>query len=157
MAPELTYFRKEVPFAKRLALSQRIAGTHPDRIPIIVEPYRVTDPRLKRKKYLAPDDGTMGGVISTIQKELSPLNPASAICFYVNGAHRGDIPSNDNDVLTIVSNTFVQTRSYVKKSLPDYYNMILVPVTESTGSVYKRYKDDDGFLYLTYTAENTFG
>ena len=29
--------------------------------------------------------------------------------------------------------------------------------TATIGSVYDRYKDEDGFLYVTYSLENTFG
>ena len=31
------------------------------------------------------------------------------------------------------------------------------PVYELMGSVYEQHKDDDGFLYMSYTTENTFG
>lgn len=32
-----------------------------------------------------------------------------------------------------------------------------VPVGELMSKVYKEYKDDDGFLYVTYAGESTFG
>ena len=34
---------------------------------------------------------------------------------------------------------------------------ILVPLSMDIGEIYNTYKNDDGFLYITYTAENTFG
>ena len=34
---------------------------------------------------------------------------------------------------------------------------LLVPTSSSLGEVYKEHKNEDGFLYLTYCNENTFG
>lgn len=34
---------------------------------------------------------------------------------------------------------------------------ILVPNSISLNELYNRYKDQDGFLYITYSSENTFG
>ena len=31
------------------------------------------------------------------------------------------------------------------------------PVTEKMGNIYKKYKDNDGYLYINYAFENTFG
>jgi GABA(A) receptor-associated protein len=36
-------------------------------------------------------------------------------------------------------------------------NSILPKTSEHIGNLYKNHKDDDGFLYITYTSENTFG
>ncbi len=36
-------------------------------------------------------------------------------------------------------------------------NGILPPVTQQLHIVYDEHRDDDGFLYLHYSAENTFG
>lgn len=36
-------------------------------------------------------------------------------------------------------------------------NNILVPSNAMMSDLYRRYKSDDGFLYITYAAENTFG
>ena len=34
---------------------------------------------------------------------------------------------------------------------------ILIPSNQIMSSIYDSYKDDDGFLYILYTGENTFG
>lgn len=34
---------------------------------------------------------------------------------------------------------------------------ILPPVAQLMSSIYDEYKDEDGFLYMTYSGENTFG
>jgi GABA(A) receptor-associated protein len=36
-------------------------------------------------------------------------------------------------------------------------NGVLVPINMNINELYETYKNDDGFLYITYTAENTFG
>lgn len=38
-----------------------------------------------------------------------------------------------------------------------YYDNRLLEPNALLGTIYKRYKDPDGFLYITYTTENTFG
>lgn len=40
-------------------------------------------------------------------------------------------------------------------SLHNYF--IFFPYSASMGSVYAEHKDDDGFLYVAYSGENTFG
>lgn len=36
-------------------------------------------------------------------------------------------------------------------------NNTIVPFSLTMGEIYYRYKSSDGFLYITYTVENTFG
>lgn len=43
------------------------------------------------------------------------------------------------------------------KSLFIMINNHLVPSAKSLGVIYEDDKDEDGFLYMIYTAENTFG
>lgn len=39
-----------------------------------------------------------------------------------------------------------------------YINNSILPQTSAlVSTIYEEYKDDDGFLYLTYSGENTFG
>ena len=42
---------------------------------------------------------------------------------------------------------------FVKNHLGD----VLVPNSSNIQEIYDLYKNDDGFLYIVYTAENTFG
>lgn len=35
--------------------------------------------------------------------------------------------------------------------------VILAPISAALGDLYERYHDADGFLYVAYTLENTFG
>ena len=36
-------------------------------------------------------------------------------------------------------------------------NGVLPPANEQMSSIYDKYKDEDGFLYISYNGENTFG
>ena len=38
-----------------------------------------------------------------------------------------------------------------------FVNNVLPPTSSTIGSVYHEHKDADGFLYLSYAGENTFG
>jgi len=38
-----------------------------------------------------------------------------------------------------------------------FINNIMPPTNTDFESLYEKYKDDDGFLYVSYSAENTFG
>ena len=44
-----------------------------------------------------------------------------------------------------------------KQSVIIFINNILPVSSESIGSLYNQYKDNDGFLYITIRKENTFG
>ncbi|KAE8976419.1 hypothetical protein PR002_g25317 [Phytophthora rubi] len=92
-------FKKEHPFEKRQAESQRIRFKYSDRIPVICEKADRSDiPDIDKKKYLVPADLTVGQFVYVIRK-LSAL----------------------------------------------------------MSNIYKEQKDSDGFLYVTYSGENTFG
>ena len=43
------------------------------------------------------------------------------------------------------------------RSLFLFINNIIIPPTEAMSSVYAKHKSDDGFLYVVYAIENTFG
>ena len=44
-----------------------------------------------------------------------------------------------------------------EKALFVFVNNSIPPTTQMVGDIYNRYKDIDGFLYLYYSYENTFG
>jgi GABA(A) receptor-associated protein len=44
-----------------------------------------------------------------------------------------------------------------EKALFLFINGVLPPTAKSLGEIYDEYKDSDGFLYVTYDGENTFG
>lgn len=115
-----TKFHRDHPFDKRKQESTRILQKYPDRIPIIV--HRVegntTVSDIDKKKYLVPNDLTVGQFMYVIRKRIN-LEPEQAIFIFINGT----LPATS----TLVS------------------------------QIYDEQKDDDGFLYVEYSGENTFG
>tara|TARA_B110000858_G_scaffold136833_1_gene155480 strand:+ start:2777 stop:3205 length:429 start_codon:yes stop_codon:yes gene_type:complete len=112
------YFKKSHSFEKRKDESFRILQQYPTRIPIICERANQNIQILNRKKYLVPDDLTMGNFMFVIRKRLY-LAPEMAIYLFVN-------------------NKFING-------------------SQSMSEIYEKNKDDDGFLYIHYSGESTFG
>jgi len=113
-------FRKRYTFTQRNNESIRIREKFPDRIPTIVQKSPKSDlPTIDKKKYLVPQDLTIGQFVYVIRKRIS-VPPEKAIFIFVNDS-------------------------------------ILPPSAELLSVIYQDYKDEDGFLYITYSGENTFG
>jgi GABA(A) receptor-associated protein len=89
---------------------------------VIVEPdlkKGTTIPYIDKKKYLVPNDLSLGQFIFVIRKRLKlPANEAIYIF-----TSTGIIPTTSQQMIDI----------------------------------YRQHKDQDGFLYLTYSGENVFG
>ena len=104
---------------KRQAEARRIREKYPDRIPVIVEKADKSDvPSIDKKKYLVPNDLTVGQFTYVIRKRIH-VNPEKALFIFVKN--------------------------------------VLPPNAALISDVYSDHKDDDGFLYMTYSGENTFG
>lgn len=114
-------FRSNYSFVDRKNETQMILLKYPDRIPIICEKSLKASndcPDIDKKKYLVPNDLTVGQFIYVIRRRLR-LTPEKAIYLFINNM----IPSTSDLLYEI------------------YYHS----------------KSEDGFLYITYTSENTFG
>lgn len=112
-------FKEEHAFQKRESEACRIRDKYPDRIPVICEKDSRSDiDDIDKKKYLVPQDLTVGQFVYVIRKRIK-LSPEKAI--YI----------------------------FIKNKLP--------PTAALMSSIYEEQKDDDGFLYITYSGENTFG
>jgi len=44
-----------------------------------------------------------------------------------------------------------------KQALFLFFDRMLAPTSDLMGLAYEQHKDEDGFLYVSYTTENTFG
>jgi GABA(A) receptor-associated protein len=66
------------------------------------------------------------------------------------------IPSSNS-----VGSFIYEIRKYLSinsnESLIIFINGAIPGTSRIMGTLYNRYKDEDGFLYITYTGENTFG
>ena len=99
--------------------SKNILERYPDRIPIIVNKQENSlIPDIDKKKYLVPEDLTMGQFMYVIRKRIK-LDAEQAIFLFVNG--------------------------------------MLPSTSETMEKIYAKHKNEDGFLYITYSGENTFG
>lgn len=115
----MSKFKNEHDFGKRSAEAKRIREKYPDRIPVIVERAEKSDiEEIDKKKYLVPEDLTVGQFVYVIRKRIK-LSPEKAIFIFVNN--------------------------------------VLPPTSAPLATVYEERKDEDGFLYITYSGENTFG
>ena len=84
----------------------------------------------------------------------------------VEKQNKSDVPDIDkqkylvpND-LTIGQFVYVIRRRlklYPEKAIFIFINNILPPTSAFVQQVYEEHKDDDGFLYVTYSGENSFG
>jgi len=112
-------FKSEHAYEKRESEAHRIREKYPDRIPVICERDPRSDiPDIDKKKYLVPQDLTVGQFVYVIRKRIQ-LSPEKAIYIFINN--------------------------------------VLPPTAALMSSIYEEQKDDDGFLYITYSGENTFG
>lgn len=77
-----------------------------------------------------------------------------------------DIPEIDKRKYLIPLNLTVGQFVYVirkritlpsEKAIFIFVNDILPPTAEFFSKIYEEHKDDDGFLYVLYSGENTFG
>ena len=113
-------FKNKFPYDKRYEEAYKIKLKYPDRIPVICQMAGKNIPDLDRKKYLVPDDLTIGQFMYVIRKHIK-LSPEMGIYIFIG--EDSCIPNN----MSLMS------------------------------SIYNEYCDEDGFLYIKYSGENTFG
>ncbi|KAG2435899.1 hypothetical protein HXX76_007094 [Chlamydomonas incerta] len=84
----------------------------------------------------------------------------------VEKAERSDIPDIDKKKYLVPSDLTVGQFVYVirkriklspEKAIFIFVKNVLPPTAALMSSIYEDHKDEDGFLYITYSGENTFG
>eukprot|EP00882_Tetradesmus_deserticola_P000857 GHRQ01000931.1.p1 GENE.GHRQ01000931.1~~GHRQ01000931.1.p1 ORF type:complete len:137 (+),score=56.87 GHRQ01000931.1:206-616(+) len=84
----------------------------------------------------------------------------------VEKAEKSDIPDIDKKKYLVPSDLTVGQFVYVirkriklspEKAIFIFVKNVLPPTAALMSSVYEDHKDEDGFLYITYSGENTFG
>ncbi|MCO5550494.1 hypothetical protein L7F22_003981 [Adiantum nelumboides] len=84
----------------------------------------------------------------------------------VEKAPRTDIPDIDKKKYLVPSDLNVGQFVFVirkrikldaEKAIFIFVNNVLPPTAALMSSIYEEHKDQDGFLYVTYSGENTFG
>jgi len=127
----------EIPFKKNYNIkdrkeeSTRVRYKHPERIPVIItkNPNSHLE-NIKTTKYLFPIEFTIPQILCIIRQRIT-LKP--------------------NDALTI----FIQTPDG-KEVLPSYSASVASLFLDYVES-YKNHPNYDGYLYIIYSNENTFG
>eukprot|EP00397_Hematodinium_sp_SG-2012_P053892 GEMP01064635.1.p1 GENE.GEMP01064635.1~~GEMP01064635.1.p1 ORF type:complete len:127 (+),score=12.85 GEMP01064635.1:189-569(+) len=119
--------QQDVPFEKRSAEARRILAKYPDRIPVICEKSSRSDLPDIDKKKFLVPGTMLCGEFKYI------------IHKHINqcGAHAQQLGS-DQTIYLFVNNTTPKTGALMSE-------------------IYDMYKADDGFLYFTFSAENTLG
>jgi GABA(A) receptor-associated protein len=105
-------------FEERLMYSSTLKNKYQDRIPVIIEKSKESDPEIDKNKYLVPKSLKINEFICIIKKRIK-IDSKKAIFIFINNK--------------------------------------LIPMGASIEEVYETEKNDDGFLYIKYTLENTFG
>ncbi len=107
-------------FYERAMKSNILRKKYPKRIPVIIKKSSTKSnlPDINNKKYLVPNDLTLGQFLFVIRKNIQ-ISPETALYIFINN-----------------------------KLLPNSYTMNMA---------YEENKSEDGFLYIEYTGENTFG
>ena len=84
----------------------------------------------------------------------------------VEKAPKSDAPDIDKKKYLVPADITVgkfvyEIRKHMKlspeKAIFLFVNNVLPPTAALMSQIYDRYKDEDGFLYITYSGENTFG
>mmetsp|Transcript_11540 Transcript_11540/g.29355 ORF Transcript_11540/g.29355 Transcript_11540/m.29355 type:complete len:120 (+) Transcript_11540:204-563(+) len=84
----------------------------------------------------------------------------------VEKAGRSDIPDIDKKKYLVPGDLTAGQFVYVirkriklspEKAIFIFVNNILPPTAALMSSIYEEHKDEDGFLYIVYSGENTFG
>ncbi|KAH9733194.1 Autophagy-related protein 8f [Citrus sinensis] len=100
----------------------------------------------------------------------SVLGPPSMLCalvqVIVEKAERSDIPTIDKKKYLVPADLTVGQFVYVirkriklsaEKAIFIFVDNVLPPTGAIMSTIYDEKKDEDGFLYVTYSGENTFG
>ena len=157
--------KEEHPLDVRKASSASIRAKHPDRIPVIVEKRQrdASLPEIDKKKFLVPSDLTVGQFVYVIRKRIK-LAPEQAIFLFVSA---GTLPPTVAPLQTVRRCTAPPRRRRARRAprtlLRHCASRTPLPRAPSHAArrarsqVYDQHKDEDGFLYMTYSGENTFG
>jgi GABA(A) receptor-associated protein len=111
-------FKENFSFDNRFLEASLKRKQYPHRIPVICEKGDKKIRELKKKKYLVPDNLTLGQFIYILRKRIR-LEPHEAMFLFIN-----------------------------KK---------IFTCSTLIGLIYDQEKSADGFLYIYYATENTFG
>jgi GABA(A) receptor-associated protein len=140
------YFKDKYCFEERFDEVQRIKKRYPDHIPVICEK-DIND----RTKY-----GLNASIDSSCDKGATLLHDD----FRFRGENHLKCKYLLNPNMTIGEFIYI-IRTKIKlspeKGLYFFINGVIPAMNEMMCTIYRSHKSNDGFLYMRYTSENTFG
>jgi GABA(A) receptor-associated protein len=140
-------FKLEHPLERRQAEANRIREKYPDRIPV-------------RSFFLFMYFAYFSMMVCSNPKQL----PCEQVI--VEKAEKSDIPDIDKKKYLVPADLTVGQFVYVvrkriklsaEKAIFIFVKNTLPPTAALMSAIYEENKDEDGFLYMTYSGENTFG
>ena len=111
-------------------------------------------PDIDKKKYLVPADLTVGQFHYVIRKRIK-LAPEKALFLFCSNS----IPPNGKEwLITWLDSMYVSEKIWQYKVSWRIKSVFISKYTAALMStVYEEQKDEDGFLYVQYSGESTFG
>merc|ERR1712000_64771 len=143
----------KIPLAKKLRTQSYIllvTSTKPYYINMSKQTFKQEHPLAKRKQ---------------VADRICQKYPDRIPCI-VEKAPKSDAPDIDKKKYLVPADITVgkfvfEIRKHMKlspeKAIFLFVNNVLPPTAALMSQIYDRYKDEDGFLYITYSGENTFG
>jgi len=125
---------------ERIVYSKRLLSKYPDRIPVVIEKTEFVS--LDNYKYLLPCNLLVSEFMCIIKTKMNKaLDEKKAIFTFVKSFQ----PKAEND------------RSSVGGTCKSNESYLLIPMNQTIQEIYNIHKNTDGFLYIKFGAENTFG
>lgn len=120
---------------------------------VICEKADRTDiPTIDKKKYLVPSVSQCGHAIGSLAQQSQSVHPFPHARTWPTLTHAQD--------LTVGQFVYV-IRKRIKlapeKAIFIFVDEVLPATAALMSAIYEEHKDDDGFLYVSYSGENTFG
>eukprot|EP01112_Ceratiomyxa_fruticulosa_P007829 TRINITY_DN2037_c0_g1_i4.p1 TRINITY_DN2037_c0_g1~~TRINITY_DN2037_c0_g1_i4.p1 ORF type:complete len:138 (-),score=30.58 TRINITY_DN2037_c0_g1_i4:141-554(-) len=131
-------FKENYALEKRRSFAAKIRESYPDRVPVIVERMPNSKspsiPEIQKRKFLAPMDMSVAKFQMQVRKHLDMTIEALKETSSLPASHK-----EQQAIFLFVNKT------------------VLAPSGLLMSQIYETYKDVDGFLYINYSGESTFG
>lgn len=103
-------------------------------------------------RYLVPADLTVGQFVYVVRKRIK-LSAEKAIFVFVNNV----LPPTGEFEYSYDPFFFLLISFFLKFPESCLLNLCSVSTAALMSAIYEENQDEDGFLYMTYSGENTFG
>ena len=129
---------RALPLEERKSMADRVRDQHPGKVPIVCDRAQTCKDdigRPKNVKFLTPSTLTVAAFQRVLRRQM----------------HNRDSSDSSDDEEDKVQPHLQAIYLYCGQ------NGCLCPASSTLGSMHEKYAEEDGFLYISYTGENTFG